>query len=264
MTQNICYQKASLDFIETASRQKNPLWLDQHRSEYEKLLVSPTQALIQNVKAKMLQKTSPTLQKKLAEYRFPSRNIARLKKGAGPSSLNDKNKKAAIYRDWVGIMVTRDSGSMYDSLPGFYFHLSPEDTFTAGGLYMPSAQQTKFIRKWIDHDPSGLIKLLKDPAFKKIYSELGTERQLKTKPRDYSEDHPYLHWLKLSAWYVWKPLPKKVLYSKQLADVVTEHWLQVFKLNLLLDDYISKWPKESTLVPDSAIQSRSKNINWDL
>ena len=245
MATNAHYSKKSIDFIAKAARQKKANWLDLNREEYDEVLVQPTKEIITNV-AKELQKEAPG-------YRFPNRQFARLKRGA------DQSK--GPFRDWVGVSITRDSGSRYEDLPYLYFHLSEEDQFTAGGLYMPSADQTKHIRKWIADDASALEELLEDRDFKKVFKELGTERMLKTKPRDYAIDHPKIDWLKLSAWYVWRPIPQKVLFSKKLDEVLIEDFRQVLRLNRILDLYIKSWPKVGSFDLMSKITLRK--MDWD-
>ena len=221
------FSPASIDFIELASRQKKPEWLDKNRVQYEKVLVNPMRELMEAV--------TLALKDEAPGYRFPNRQFARLKRGA------DQSK--GPFRDWIGVSISRDSGSRYDSLPNLYLHLSPKDYFSAGGLYMPSADQTKHIRKWIDQDPSALEALLQEKNFKSRFKELGNERVLKTKPRDYPLDHPRIEWLKLSGWYVWRPYTQKIIFSKSFKDILIEDWKQVLRLNRILDHYTQFWPK---------------------
>ena len=227
------FSQASIDFITKASRQKKAEWLDKNKDEYQKVLVEPMRELIEKVAA--------ALKPEAPGYRFPSRQHARIRRGADQSM--------GPFRNWIGSHVGRDSGSRYEDLPSLYFQLADghEEIFSAGGLYMPSADQTKHIRKWIDQDPSALEELLEDRDFKKIFKGLGQERVLKTKPRDYPIDHPKIEWLKLSAWYVWRPISKKVLFSKDFSKVLIEDWHQVLRLNRVLDQYTQSWPKLSSI-----------------
>ena len=107
---------------------------------------------------------------------------------------------------------------------------------------MPSADQTKHIRKWIDQDPSLLEALFKDKDFKKRFPDFGDERVLKTKPRDYPIDHPKFDWLRLSGWYVWRPFTKKEFFSPKFHEILIEDWKQILRLNQILDRYTQSWP----------------------
>lgn len=237
------FTEASLKFLKKAAKQKKADWLDKNWDEYQEVLVEPMKELM-TVVARELRGETPG-------YRFPRAGFARIKR-SWESEGND-----GPFRDWFHVSVSRDSKSRYDSLPNLYFHFADNDFHTAGGLYVPSADQTKHIRKWIDKDPSELEALLADPDFKKRFKGLGTERVLKTKPRDYPIDHPRFDWLRLQGWYVWRYVTPKQALSKKLADVIVEDWRQVLRLHRILDRWITTWPKEivatRTPVIDSAV-----------
>lgn len=224
------FSPQSLEFIALASRQKNPGWLEKNRARYEQVLVEPMRELMTRV-AQDLRAEAPG-------YRFPTRGFARIKRSS------DRAKAQGWFKDWIGTGVSRDSGSLYEDLPSLYFHLSPaaQDVFSAGGLYMPSSRQTKQIRAWIAQDAQAMEALFEDRAFRARFKELGTERVLKTKPRDYPVDHPKIEWLKLMGWYVWRPIPRKELYSRDFSGILAEDWRQVLKLNRVLDGYLKAWP----------------------
>lgn len=230
------FSQASLDFIVRASKQKKKEWLDKHRSEYKDVLVSPMREL--------MEKVSIALRPHAPGYRFPKRNHARIRRGAEGAEAHGP------FRDWVGVSVSRDSESRYEGNPNLYFHFAEgrEEILSAGGLYVPSADQTKHIRSWIDKDPSLLEGLLEDKKFGKHFPKgLGDERKLKTKPRDYPQDHPRIEWLKLSGWYVWKPYSKKEFFSKNFSELLIADWAEVLRLNKILDIYISSWPGSKSI-----------------
>jgi uncharacterized protein (TIGR02453 family) len=228
------FSAKSFRFLKLAARQKKEVWLENNWDEYQEVLVQPMKALVAEV-AKTLGSEAPG-------YRFPRVGFARIKSYSGWEE--ESGRKPSVFRDWIHFSASRDSGSRYESCPNLYFHFAEGDVYTAGGLYMPSADQTKHIRKWIDQDPSELEALLEDSAFKKVFKKgLGTERVLKTKPRDYPLEHPRIDWLKLSGWYVWRPIPQKQALSKGLAKIVIDDFRQVLRLNRLLDRYTSTWPR---------------------
>ena len=241
------FSAESIEFIVKASRQKDPEWLDKNRKNYEELLQNPIRAL--------MELAAKELKEEARGYRFPLRGVARLKRSA------ERAKSHGIYRDWVSVSVSRDSGSRYDSLPNLYFHIDGEDVLSAGGLYTPSAKQTRHIRAWIDHDASKLDEIFADRNFKKIYPEFGNERVLKTKPRDYPLDHPRIEWLKLSAWYVWRPFTRKEFYSVDFADCLIEHWRQILRLNHILDYYTSTLPPKTGITAIPLVQR--PELDWE-
>lgn len=230
-----CFSKRSFEFLEEAERTSNRLskpnqkqqleeWFQKKNPLYQEVLVEPFRALMQAA-ARELAPEAPG-------YRFPKMGFARIRSSEGG------------FRNWIHVSVSRDSGSRYESCPNLYFHFSKGDVYTAGGLFMPSADQTKHIRRWVDADPSELEDLLNDREFKKVYAKgLGTERVLKTKPRDYPIDHPRMKWLKLSGWYVWRPLTMREALSSGLDERLVADWKQVLRLNRVLDRYTQTWPE---------------------
>jgi uncharacterized protein (TIGR02453 family) len=243
------FSQASLDFIEKASRQKKKEWLDKNRDEYERVLVEPMRVVTDHL-GKHLRPEAPG-------YRFPNRNTARLSRGADGAATHGP------FKDWVHFSISRDSGSRYEGCPNLYFHIAEgqEEILSAGGLYMPNADQTKHIRSWIDKDPSKLEALFEDKAFTKKFPELGDERVLKTKPRDYPIDHARIDWLKMSGWYVWKPFTKKQLFSKEFPDLLLEDFRQILKLNRVLDHFTQSWPKAQTI--DLLPAARPFQDDWE-
>jgi hypothetical protein len=243
------FSQASIDFIDQASRQKKKEWLEHNRDEYELVLVEPMR--------EVMHKVERALRNEATGYLFPKRNFARILRGA------EGAMRHGPFRDWVGVGVSRKAKSRFEKPPSLYFHISEnEGCFTAGGLYMSSADQTKHIRCWIHQDPTLLEELLEDRAFKKLYKEgLGREQVLKTKPRDYSLDHPRIEWLKLSAFYVYREIKKKELFSADFADILIEDWRQILRLNQILDRYTQNWPK--TQVDHPVRQARPFLDDWD-
>ena len=235
------FSQASIDFIDKAARQKKVAWLDKNQEEFDTVLVEPMKAL--------MQAASDALKSEARGYRFPLRRTVRIKRNS------DSAKEGNPFRDWVAVSVSRDSGSRYDSCPNLYFHIDGEDVLSAGGLYMPSADQTKHIRKWIDQDPSLLEALFKDKDFKKRFPDFGDERVLKTKPRDYPIDHPKFDWLRLSGWYVWRPFTKKEFFSPKFHEILIEDWKQILRLNQILDRYTQSWPNAQKEV-------KGRKLDW--
>jgi uncharacterized protein (TIGR02453 family) len=94
--------------------------------------------------------------------------------------------------------------------PGYYLHVQPGAGFLAGGIWMPPADVIKKIRQEIDYSGKELEKVLHEPTFNKVFGEMEGE-QLKTSPRDYDMDHPYIHYLRYKSFIVSHPLEDKAI-----------------------------------------------------
>lgn len=96
--------------------------------------------------------------------------------------------------------------------PGYYLQIQPGNSFLAGGIWMPEAETLKKIRKEIDYSGAELKQIENDPEFKKLFSGIEGEK-LKTSPRDYEANHPYIDYLKLKSFTVSHPISDKAVES---------------------------------------------------
>ncbi len=96
--------------------------------------------------------------------------------------------------------------------PGYYLHLQPEGSFLAGGIWMPPAVNLKKIRQEIDYSGKALENILTEREFSKYFGEMEGE-QLKTVPRDYDKEHPYIHYLRFKSFIVSRTIKDEEVVS---------------------------------------------------
>lgn len=96
--------------------------------------------------------------------------------------------------------------------PGYYVQIQPGNSFMAGGIWMPETETLKKIRKEIDYSGAELKQIENDPEFKQLFPKIDGEK-LKTSPRDYEADHPYIEHLKLKSFTVSHPISDKAVDS---------------------------------------------------
>lgn len=247
------FSAKTLDFLALAQKQKNVLWLEKNKAQYEDLVLLPMKALATNV--------TTILEMEFPAYKFKKRNIGNLKRPA--NRVEDKGP----FKDFLTLNADRDSGSRFEDLPSLYFMISPrpDEIFSAGGLYMANATQVKRLRQWIDARPQQMLDLFQDKNFGSLFKDLGDDHKLKTKPRDYPLDHPRIDWLKLTAYYVWRPIPKKELYSSELANILIRDWRQAMRLNNLLDEWLKSTPTsgKTPAVPTTGRPHGLHAFDWD-
>lgn len=107
--------------------------------------------------------------------------------------------------------------------PGYYFQLEPGDkSFVAVGLFQPIPENLAKIRQEIDYTGDKLAKILNDKKFKSTYPKFWDEDALKTTPKGYDKDHPYIEWLRLKSFIlVHNFTDKEVLDKKFLKKLTT-------------------------------------------
>ena len=97
-------------------------------------------------------------------------------------------------------------GGKKSHLPGYYFHFSPKEIFLAGGVWMPEPEHLARIRRHIAEHGDELKAILSQKRFKKTFGSLRSDEVLKRPPKGYSEDHPYIEFLKHKSFIVSHPL----------------------------------------------------------
>ena len=119
--------------------------------------------------------------------------------------------------------------------PGYYVQIQPGNSFLAGGIWMPEADTLKKIRKEIDYSGAELEQIEGDPEFKRMFSKIEGEK-LKTSPRDYEADHPYIEYLKLKSYTVSHPISDKAIDS----GVFIQFALDGFRKMKPFNDFLSQ------------------------
>ncbi len=105
--------------------------------------------------------------------------------------------------------------------PGYYMHVQPGGSFLAGGIWMPMAETLKKIRKEIDYSGAELEKIEQDPEVQKVFKGIEGEK-LKTSPRDYSADHPYIEYLKLKSFILSSPVSDRDIDSGNFINIALD------------------------------------------
>ncbi len=106
------------------------------------------------------------------------------------------------------------------NFPGYFISISPDESFVAGGYWMPEASLLKAIRQEIDYAPKKFQSILEEKNFVKLFGTLSHENKLKTAPKDYPKDHPLIEILKLKSFTASVPLMEDELCSGKGFDKI--------------------------------------------
>lgn len=87
-------------------------------------------------------------------------------------------------------------GGKKSTIAGYYFHLEPNASFIAGGIYMPMPEILQAVRQEIDYNYSPLFKILNSKVFKKYFNGIDDEDKLKNPPKGFDKKHPQIELLK--------------------------------------------------------------------
>jgi uncharacterized protein (TIGR02453 family) len=104
--------------------------------------------------------------------------------------------------------------------PGYYMHIQPGASFLAAGIWMPEADVLKKVRQEIDYSGAALDEILNTNNFNQKFSLPGA--QLKTTPKGYAADHPYIHLLKFKSYEITYPVSDALINDHFFEQIVPE------------------------------------------
>jgi len=132
------------------------------------------------------------------------------------------------YKPNFGAHLSRGGKNSGD--PGYYLHIQPGECFVSAGIYMPSSDKLKRIRKEIDNFPEDFKSLIGDPYFIKELS-LFQDGKLKRPPVGFSADSDLIEYLKLKHYCPWMPVPDVRISSPDLLDFLVDKYTRMKPFN---------------------------------
>ena len=105
---------------------------------------------------------------------------------------------------------------------GYYFHLQPEGSLYAGGTYGLTPKQLQEIRYSIFDGIEEYRKIVENKHFKRLFPSIG-EAQLKSAPKGFPKDFPYMELLKPKDFTVWKYLDDSFFQQPDFVDSLVEY-----------------------------------------
>ncbi len=100
---------------------------------------------------------------------------------------------------------------------GYYFHISPNDSFIGGGFFSPNPKDLFRIRKEIEMDDQPLRDIINAPSFVKAFGAIQGD-ELKSAPRGFAKDHNAIDLLRKKQFYVMHRFTDKEMSSPKILD----------------------------------------------
>jgi uncharacterized protein (TIGR02453 family) len=146
---------------------------------------------------------------------------------------NDKT----IYKTHLGAFIVRGGKKFGDKFAGYYVHIEPgNNSMIAGGAYIPPMPWLTAIREKIDEQGDKLLKIIGRKDFTVMFGELEGEK-LKSAPKGYVKDHPYIELLKMKSFLVVKMIPDKEAVTESCFNTIINASRIMKPLNDFLNDY---------------------------
>ncbi len=128
------------------------------------------------------------------------------------------SKDKTPYKNNMGASI--NPGGRKSPVPGYYFHVQPNSSFIAGGVWMPEPDALNAIRQEIDYNSKPLLKILNSASFKKYYKKLDDDDALKTAPKGYDKNHPLIDLLRNRHFIVSHAFTNKQILDKNSAKEI--------------------------------------------
>lgn len=217
-------KQSTLDFLSDLKQHNDREWFAKNRKRYEEARTN-FESFVKAVIDKIAEfdPILKGLEVKSCTYRI-NRDIR---------FSNDKT----IYKTHFGAFVVRGGKKNGDRLAGYYVHVEPgNNSMIAGGAYMPPMPWLAAIREKIDEQGDMFINIITTKEFRNLFGEIEGEK-LKSAPKGYPKDHPYIEMLKLKSFLVSKMISDKEILSKECIDFIIKASRTMKPLNDFLNDY---------------------------
>lgn len=145
---------------------------------------------------------------------------------------NDKRP----YKQNFGASISK-SGRKFIAA-GYYFHIEPNASFLAGGIYMPPAEILKKIRMEILYDFKEFKEIIENKNYKNYFGGIFGEK-LSRLPKDFKDipaDFPGIECLKYKSITAFAPIDDKQMMSKDIKSYILKRYEIIKPLN----DFINR------------------------
>jgi uncharacterized protein (TIGR02453 family) len=215
----------SFRFLRELAKNNRREWFLKHKGEYESIVRDPSLRLIEAAGPRLM-KISPHL---VADARPLGGSLARIYRDV--RFAKDKSP----YKTNVGIHFFHEKLADSDeSLPGFYLHVAPGESFVAAGMWRPDPKRVAQIRKAIVAHPQAWERVLQSGV------ELEGE-SLKRPPPGFDPDQKYITDLKRKDFIA--------SISFRDAEVASPTFLKKFLQACRSLDPLNRFLAESTGIP---------------
>jgi uncharacterized protein (TIGR02453 family) len=159
----------------------------------------------------------------------PAKNVFRIYRDVRFS----KNKDP--YKNNMGGWISRGESPRTAS---FYIHLQPGESFIGGGMYDPTPEELKAIRREIHFQGDALQKIVDSKTFKSEFGGIFVEDKLKKAPQGFQTDHPHIELLKFKHYVVGKPVSEEDMLSEKFMDTCLKTYANSLDFFRFLDNAI--------------------------
>ncbi|WP_299215877.1 DUF2461 domain-containing protein [uncultured Dokdonia sp.] len=121
----------------------------------------------------------------------------------------------------------------------FYIEMGLKQCLLAGGFWRPEKSILRSIRDAIDYNGDELIAIIEKPSFKKMFGGLYYDDPLKTAPKGFSKEHPYIDLLRRKTFAVEMTLSRKQILDSHYQEYCIEVYLEMLPFRRYLREAVT-------------------------
>lgn len=125
------------------------------------------------------------------------------------------------YKEWLG-SFTAPKGGKKSIRGGYYVHLQPGQCMFAAGIWGPSPELLKALRKEIEANYEEVEAIMAKPEFQQHFSDFDTDYMLSRVPAGFDPDFVHADWLKRKSYTISCPLTDDEVCAPDFVDKVME------------------------------------------
>lgn len=129
-----------------------------------------------------------------------------------------------------------------DKAPGagdFYIQIGINESLLAGGIWRPEPKALRSIRDAIDYNGEELLKIINKKSFKTSFGSLYVDEKLKSAPKGFTKEHPYLSLLQHKSFGVVYPLTKEQVLSDDFKEVIVDVYNEMLPFRRYLNNALT-------------------------
>jgi uncharacterized protein (TIGR02453 family) len=218
-------QRYTFDFLKDVVENNNREWFQSNKERYETAredIIEFTAGLLNS-----LHKIDPGVDDKLEAKKCVMRIYRDIR----------FSKDKTPYKNHFGVSIPTKGTKA--GRAEYYLHISPDNSFIAGGYWMPEADHLKAIRQEIDYNGSDLKKIIDHPEFVKLFGDFRQQDRLKTVPKEYAANNENIDLLKLKSFVAFHQLKKDRLFTKDAINFVASVCAKIYPLNVFLNNALA-------------------------
>ena len=208
------FSAEAFQFLVDLAGNNERAWFQPRKSEYERLLKEPLEALCVDL-AVELERAGVPLRSDPRSSPFRIYRDTRFSKDKTPY----KTHVAASF-PWVGAGSATSSGEPVRH-GGGYFHLSPEGSYMGGGMWHPEPARLAAFRRAVVDDTERVLAALEEPGFRARFEPVHGD-SLTRAPKGFPADHPQADLLKLKDVTFGREVAQEDVMSPSLPRILAE------------------------------------------